>query len=99
LGGVAQASAEIFPKLEEIVLSGTVYNSNGVPFPSSWVRAGEVIRIRDLVPASATLDSVTRDALRTFYIIETSYSADSNTNRLVVDTENASLEAILAREL
>ena len=111
LGVVAQASAEaardawvtehaeIFPKLEEIVLSGTVYNSNGVPFPSSWVRAGEVIRVRDLVPASATLDSVTRDALRTFYIVETQYNADNNTNRLVVDTENASLEAILAREL
>ena len=111
VGAVAQASAEaardawvtehaeIYPKLEEIVLGGEVYNANGVPYPSCWVRAGEVIRIRDLVPASETLDSVTRDALRTFYIVETNYNARSNTNRLVVDTEAASLDAILARGL
>jgi len=94
-----QEHKEIWPKLEDIVLGDTVWDANGVPFPSSWVRAGEVIRIRDLVPVSTDAGAVTRDALRTFYIIETNYNADARTNRIIVDTESSSLDAILARRL
>lgn len=90
---------DIFPKLEEITLGDTVYDTNGVPFPSSWVRAGEVIRIRDLVPVTSDLDAVARDALRTFFIVETNYDADRRQNRIVVDTESTDLDAILARKL
>ncbi len=111
LGTVAAAAAQgsrdgwledhkqIWPKLETIVLGGTVYDSNGVPFPSSWVRAGEVIRIRDLVPASGDLDAVTRDSLRTFFITETNYNVDTRQNSISVDTESSGLDAILARNL
>lgn len=111
LGGVTQTAAEaardgwledhkqIWPKLETIVLGDTVYDKNGVPFPSSWVRAGEVIRIRDLVPASGDLDAVTRDSLRTFFITETNYDAGTRQNSISVDTESSGLDAILARNL
>ena len=82
LGTVAPAAAvaardrwlaehkDIWPSLEDLVLGSTVYNSRGVAFPSSWVRAGDVIRVRDLVPASSDLDAVTRDALRTFTFLK-----------------------------
>ena len=58
-----------------------------------------VIRIIDLVPSSGQLDAVTRDALRTFYVIETNYQADSLQNRIIVDTENESLTSLLANSL
>lgn len=90
---------DIFPKLEEITLGDTVFDANGVSYPSSWVRAGEVIRIRDLVPVTSDLDVVERDALRTFFIVETNYNADNRQNRIVVDTESTDLDAILARNL
>ncbi len=90
---------DIWPKLEEIVLGDRVFDGNGVQHPSSWVRAGEVLRIRDLVPASADAGTVTRDALRTFYIIETEYDVNTGTNRIIVDTESSNLDAILARKL
>lgn len=90
---------DVWPSLEDIILGDTVYDANDVPYPSSWVRAGEVIRILDLVPVTGDLDEVTRDALRTFYIMETNYNADRKENRIIVDTENKSLDAILARKL
>jgi len=111
LGTVAAAAAQanrdgwmddhkdIWPRLEEIVLGNRVFDTNGIPHPSSWVRAGEVLRIRDLVPTSADAGAVTRDALRTFYILETEYDINTATNRIVVDTESANLDAILARKL
>lgn len=111
LGAVAQATAEasraaflankkyVRPTMDSFVLGDKVYDSNGISYPSSWVRAGEVIRIRDLVPATSDLDSITQDSLRTFYITETEYDADRMQNRLTVDTEKQSLDAILARKL
>jgi len=88
---------DIWPTLEDIVLGNQVYDTSGVAFPSSWVRAGDVIRILDLVPVSGDLDAVTRDALRTFYILETDYSADNLTNRIVVDTVKRDITSIIAK--
>jgi len=111
LGEVAAASAQayrdawvedhkdIWPKQTNMVLGDKVYNSKGIEYSSSWVRAGEVIRIRDLVPASVDAGSVERDALRTFYIIETEYNVDQAELRFIPDTESISLQAILARKL
>ena len=90
---------DIFPKLEEITLGDTIYDTNGIPYPSSWVRAGEVIRIRDLVPVTSDLDAIARDALRTFFIVETNYDADRKQNKIVIDTESTDIDAILARKL
>lgn len=84
---IVEENKEIYPYLENITLGDQVLNSNGVPYQSYWVRAGEVIRIRDLVPTSVDTGTVTRDALRTYYIIGTEYNADTKENRLILDTE------------
>lgn len=89
----------IWPRLENIVLGSKVFDVNGIPKKSYLVRAGEVIRVRDLVPVSSDLDTVERDALRTYYIVETEYDMDSATLRITPDTENMSLDAILARKI
>jgi len=111
LGTVAAATAQsqrdiwlaehkdIWPSLEDFVLGDMVFDTSMVPYPSSWVRSGDAIRVIDLVPASGDLDAVTRDALRTFYILETQYDANSRQNRIIVDTENMGLTSILARKL
>lgn len=88
---------DIWPTLEDIALGDRVYDTNGVAYPSSWVRAGDVLRVLDLVPATSSLDEVSRDALRTFYILETNYNAGLQQNQIVVDTESNSLDAIIAR--
>lgn len=90
---------DIWPSLEDITLGDNVWDTNGNPRPSSWVRAGDVVRILDLVPVSGDLDAVTRDALRTFYILETEYRVDTLQNRIIVDTDNQALTSIIARIL
>jgi len=111
LGPVSLASAQaqrdrwlnehkdLWPAVETMTLGGFVYDTNKVKYPSSWVRAGETITIIDLVPASATLDVVSRDALRTFFIMETNYHIDNDENEIWVDTPSQRLDAILARHL
>ncbi|KKK99612.1 hypothetical protein LCGC14_2631000, partial [marine sediment metagenome] len=100
--GAAQASRDVWleehkdvrPRLENIVLGNQVSDSNGTPFPSFWIRAGEVVRIRDLVPASGDLDAVTRDSQRTYFIKETIYDVDKGTLRIVPDTQITRLGAL-----
>lgn len=111
LGTVAAAAAQaqrdsvvaeykdIYPSMENITLGDLVYDNNGKPYPSSWVRAGQVLRIRDLVPASSNAGSVARDTLRTFYIVETEYNTKTRTNRITVDTEKSDLISQIARRL
>ena len=59
------------------------------------VRAGEVIRIQDLVPATAA--TPTLDDVRTFYIMETEYDADTNTLTIQPDRRRRSLPAIITK--
>jgi len=111
LGEVAAATAqsardywleenkELYPSLENMALGGTAYDANGQRKSSALVRAGDVIRIRDLVPASVDAGSVQRDRFRTFYIVETEYDMDNAELRIVPDTEKMSLDAILARKI
>ena len=85
---------------ENGIMSGNgIKDSNGVQYPSSWVKAGDVICIQNLVPISGDLTTKARDALRTFYIMETQYDAETGENRLVLDTKSKSLDSLLAREL
>lgn len=79
------------------VIGSRVRDVNGVSQPSNHVRAGQVIRIVDLVPASATLDSVTLDTYRTFFIVETNYDVDRGELSLVFDRDQKTLTALLAR--
>ncbi len=106
-GGAAQSRRdawiedhkEVLPRLEKMVLGPTVYDDSGVPTPSMWVRAGDVLRVRDLVPASAELDSVTRDGLRTYFIVKTVYEMDTGMMRITPDTEPAGMDEILGKTL
>jgi len=61
------------------------------------VRAGEVIRIADLVPA--TVATPTFDALRTFYINETSYDAVSNRLTIVPDRPPTDMTRLVTRSI
>jgi hypothetical protein len=58
------------------------------------VRAGEVIRIQDLVPNSAATPAL--DDVRTFYIMETDYDADKNVLKIQPDRRRRSLARTLA---
>ena len=63
--------------------------------PKWWVRAGDVIRIQDLVPDSAATGTL--DNLRTFYILETQYNAGQDTLLVQPDQPASRLGDILAR--
>ena len=61
------------------------------------VRAGDVIRFDDLVPAAVDLDRVTLDGLRTFHVVETEYRQRDNTLRVRPDAPSRTLPRILQR--
>ena len=85
------------PTLSNVALGAWATDANGVRCPSSWVRAGEVLRVRDLVPASGDLGSVVMDNIRTFFITETEYDAQAGENRLTFEGDKQSVDAIIAR--
>ena len=63
--------------------------------PKWWVRAGQTIRIQDLVPASAATPKL--DDLRTFYIVETVYDASTDRLLVVPDRPLGRLGVLLSR--
>ncbi len=79
----------------QMEIQGTVMDTYGKPCPLWRVRAGQVIRVVDLVPASAGLTTVVADKLSTFYIRHTAYDVDGNTLRIEPET----LGPNLARQL
>ena len=92
-----QDNKDIWPRLTDMVLGDTIYDTNGKAFPSSWLRAGEVLSVIDLVPSTSDLDTVARDALRTYYIIETEYDMDRAEMRITPDKESTRLDTLLAK--
>ncbi len=90
---------DLFSETHRTMLGPTVTDSNGILFSSSWVRAGDVIRVRDLVPPSSALDSVSRDQERTYFIIETTYDATERTNTLILDNLPRGLMSLIVRHL
>jgi len=97
--GWLEEHKEVYPKLTDMMLGDRVFDTNGRVYPSSWVRAGEVIRVEDLVPASVDATTVTRDRLRTYYIVQTEYNLDNQTMRIVPDTESTNLNSLLSQLL
>lgn len=77
-GSVYRTTADSGGKLEEV--------------PKWFIRAGEVIRIQDLVPASAAL---ALDDVRTFYIMETVYDYDTDSLQIQPDRRSRKLSTIL----
>lgn len=96
---IVENSKDIYPRLSQIVLGDRVFTTGGKAYSSSWIRAGQVLRIQDLVPASGDAGSVALDGLRTFYIVETEYDVDRREMRIVPDTEISSLDSLLARKV
>lgn len=80
-----------------ILLDGVVYDSAYRPHNLWEVRAGDVIRITDLVPTDVSFASDKLDALRTFFIKETRYTADNNRLAISPDYNAPGLDILLAR--
>lgn len=88
-------------------ISGHVYSTRAAPHigtaadgalverPKWWVRAGDVLRVQDLVPAS--IDTPSLDRLRTVYIVETSYDAVTDALTVQPDRTQDRLDIILPR--
>jgi hypothetical protein len=83
------------------VLSGSVYktagNTGGMleKTPLWHIRAGDVIRIQDLVPSTAASPEL--DDLRTFYVVETQYNASQDTITIQPDRPKRTLSRMLNR--
>jgi hypothetical protein len=86
---------------QRFIITGRVWSTKddgaSIGSPLWRVRAGEVIRISDLVPA--TVATPTFDALRTFFINETSYDAITNRLTLVPDRPPADLTRLVTRSI
>ena len=98
----ARADAELARKqdiqqeLDTLVIT-RVWDANGAEQSICMVRAGDVIRIPDLIPTSVGLGSVALDALRTFVIEEA--TCNHSRGELVIrpDRSSRSLAALLSR--
>jgi hypothetical protein len=77
-GRVYRVTAQTGGRLEEV--------------PKYMIRAGEVLRIQDLVPASV---SIALDDVRTFYIMETKYDADRDIITIQPDRRRRTASAII----
>ncbi len=78
-------------------LRGFVADVDRAESPLWRVRAGDVLRFDDLVPAAVDLDRVTLDGLRTFHVVETEYRQRDNTLRVRPDAPSRTLPRILQR--
>jgi hypothetical protein len=86
---------------QRFILTGRVWSTKDegafIGLPLWRVRAGEVIRINDLVPYSVA--SATFDSLRTFFILETSYNAITNQLMIIPDRPSTKLTALMTRTI
>jgi hypothetical protein len=83
---------------QSLTVKGRVWSAtNGelIEEPKWGVRAGKVVRVQDLVPASAS--SPAFDNLRTFYILETEYDAVTDTLKVQPDRPAPKVSSLLAR--
>jgi len=89
----------IWPSATNIDLFDSVYDANGVAWPSWYVRAGDTIQIVDLIPTTGSLGTVAANALNTFYIAETKYDFAQQMNTLSFETKSLDLDAVLGGSL
>ena len=100
-GGMKVTEKALPRQQQGFAISGRIYSAlvgdaggQLAETPLWRVRAGEVIRIQDLVPSSAATPAL--DDLRTFYIMGTNYDADNNTLTLQPDRRGRRLSSIIA---
>lgn len=92
--------AKLYPSMgQSPTILGPVYDSNGIAHDNFEVRAGQVMRIRDFLPDTISLDSVSRDGFSTFYIAETEYDAESRGLRVVFERREPTVEQLMAQIL
>ena len=100
--GTAATEKALPRQQQSFSVSGRIYRTTGdtggrlEETPLWRVRAGEVIRIQDLVPSSAATPAL--DDVRTFYIMETNYSADSNVLTIQPDRRAFRLSTVLNQQ-
>ena len=86
---------------QRFIITGRVWSTKAegasIGSPLWRVRAGEVIRISDLVPATVATPEF--DALRTFFINETQYDAITNRLTVVPDRPPADLTRLVTRSI
>jgi len=84
---------------QAFTIGGPIYDTRvaGQRFSSDrwWVRAGDVIRISDLIPSTAASPAL--DNLRTFFILETQYNWFTDILRVMPDRAPTRLSTILSR--
>jgi len=88
-------------------VKGSIYSANAAGLgaiagallerPKWWVRAGEIIRVQDLVPASQATPEL--DALRTFFIMGTTYDVLRDRLSVQPDQPANALGALLSRRI
>lgn len=84
------------PQVDGIELD-RVWDADGVEWPLCRVRAGDVLRVPDLAPRTADLDSVSPDAFRTFVIEETTCDHEAGVLVIRPDRDGQSLVDALMR--
>ena len=96
------ASEQSLPRqVQSFDVTGRIYRTTGatggrLEESEKWrVRAGDVIRIQDLVPTTASTPSL--DDVRTFFVMETDYNAQNDTLRLQLDRRGRSLSSMVAK--
>jgi len=98
----SHAREEALPRQTQAFnITGRIYRTTGatggrLEEAEKWrVRAGDVVRIQDLVPTTAASPSL--DDVRTFFVMETDYNADNDTLSLQPDRRKRSLSAVVAK--
>tara|TARA_Y100000310_G_C20465052_1_gene707204 strand:- start:530 stop:895 length:366 start_codon:yes stop_codon:yes gene_type:complete len=82
-------------------ITGRIYRTTGLTGgrleeAEKWrVRAGDVIRIQDLVPTTAATPSL--DDVRTFFIMETNYNATKDSLSIQPDRRSRRLTSVLPK--
>ena len=86
---------------QSFVVNGKIYDTrvSGARIDRAlyWVRAGDSIRVDDLLPASVSAAEF--DNLRTFYILEAEYNWITNELTITPDRSPRRLSTILARQI
>jgi hypothetical protein len=97
-----RASEQALPRqAQSFDVTGRIYRTTGdsggrLEEAQKWrVRAGDVIRINDLVPTTAATPAL--DDVRTFFVMETDYNAQNDTLRLQPDRRGRSLSSMVAK--
>ena len=96
------ASEQALPRqIQSFDIAGRIYRTTGetggrLEESEKWrVRAGDVIRIQDLVPTTAASPSL--DDVRTFYAMETEYNAQNDMLRIQPDRRSRRLSTVVSK--